>query len=190
MARETQGKTTGMSINRREAIKLGGAAVVATAVPALPVAAVAEPPLLAFVVGTPGEHDGLFVLARTAQEAFSEWRAERIGHTDGEACAICENLPCDCDINHYATRVKRWDGLKGEPTGGDWIDAGFGYICDRCNYEIGGSCDGHNVDGLAICEHCMTLDDYRKTDPETYAEMVEEIMTAEYGPDLRYPQWW
>lgn len=185
---------------RRDVLR-GAAAVASVAVlppmPMVSTAVAAAPtaePLLAFMVGTPGEFDGAFVRARNIKEAFEIWGEEQ-GHMAGsDECENCydpqkPDAPCSCDPAYYALRMEQWDNLKGEPSGGDWLDAGLGYICDRCNYETF-SGDGYNVNGDAICTDCMTLADWKVVDPEHYAEEVDQLLTDEYGPDIRFPEYW
>jgi hypothetical protein len=184
---------------RREFLA-GGAAVLASA--AVPMSAVAtafssapaSAPLMAFVVGTPGEFDGAYVRARDAAEALKIW-GEQQGHYAGsDECELClvpedHDAPCRCSPKDFVTRAKEWDDFEGEPTSGDWLDAGFGSLCHRCNYETMAG-DGYNIDGHAVCTDCMTLADWKTEDPDHYEELLDEILTDEYGPDLTRPEWW
>ncbi len=183
---------------RRDILKGSSAVAVIAAMPIAPaIAAASAPPvapLLSFVVGTPGEHDALFVRASSIQEAYQMW-GEQQGHSAGSAgCEICfdgdhADAPCTCDPKEYVTRIKKWDALDDDPTPGQWLDAGFGHICNRCNYETMAG-DGYNINGDAVCTDCMTLDDWQIEDPEYYAEQIDELLTDEYGPDLNHPEYW
>lgn len=190
-----------MKATRREFLSGAVALAAAEAMPfgpalGAPIAVVPiEAPTFAFVVGTPGEHDGQFVRAHNAREALEKWIDERWsygpeGPSADRECPHCEALPCTCDVNKLVTRVPAWDAFDGEPTSGDWIDRGFGHICERCNYEIGDSSDGYNVRGEAVHSDCMELADWKLVDPERYAEIVEEMMTDAFGPDVNDPWSW
>lgn len=152
-------------------------------------APVAAEPLLAFVVGTPGDFDGACVFARTAREAFEQWSLDQGTLEDDGSCERCDSDKCTCDHTYYATRMERWDNLGHDPTPADWMKAGMGYMCERCDNEQGFG-DGYEIDGKAICVDCMELADWKLADPERYEEQVDELLTEEYGPDLRHPEWW
>jgi hypothetical protein len=179
---------------RRELLK-GAVAVVASAVVAPPLAIIsaasesvaptAADPLLAFMVGTPGEHDGMHVMARSLEDAFKIWGENQYHLAGTDECEQCfdkehPDRGCTCDPTYYAKRFPKWDNLGHEATPADWLRAGHGYICDRCGNE-GGFGDGYVVEGDAVCIDCMTLDDWKTEDPELYAELIDEMLTEEYG---------
>jgi hypothetical protein len=186
-----------MKPSRREFMTLAGAAVAAPLLPAAP--AVGAPvavteiaaPLMAYVVGTPGEYDAQAIWATSPRAAYEEWAHDHKGIlcADG-ACEICENYDspdgplkhaCSCDHNEYVTRVKVWDELDHEPTPGEWIDVGIGHICQRCDWETSAD-DAYNISGEAVCYECMTLADWKIASPERYQEELEELLDEEYGP--------
>lgn len=158
-------------LTRRTVLQGVAAAAAQPAVSLIPAAAAAPvaSPLVAFVVGTPGEYDGACVFATSAREAFRQWSHDQ-GTLDededgNEVCERCDGSPCTCDHAYYAKRMKPWDNLKDDPTPADWMKAGMGYICDRCHNEQGFG-DGYEVNGDAVCVDCMALADYEHTDPE------------------------
>lgn len=174
-------------ISRREALKLGAASIAATV--AAPAAFVDEaiatpaPRLPAFVVGTPGEFDWIFVRAATAEAAKRAWLDEN-GHCHKDHCEADE---CACkgwdeadacehcfapDID--AERAESLDEVDN-PTPGDWIRAGFGHTCSRCSYETCGDAGGQGVGDEAVCGDCMTLDDWDAIDPAHAAELRAEL---------------
>lgn len=177
---------------RRDLLK--GAAAVATvsAIPSLPAVAVslspaapASEPLVAFMVGTPGEHDGAHIWARNLKEAFQIWGEQQGTMCGSDECERCfdrgePERPCTCDPTYYAKRYPKWDNLDHEATPADWLKAGCGYMCDRCGNEEGFE-DGYVIDGDAVCVDCMTLADWKTEDPEYYAEQIDELLTEEYG---------
>jgi len=176
---------------RRELLKGSAAVAAISVIPPIPVSAVqsaqvAAEPLVAFMVGTPGEHDGAHIMARNLKEAFQIWGEERGTMCGTDECEQCfdrgdePNRPCTCDPTYYAKRFPKWDNLGHEATPADWLKAGLGYICDRCSNEEGFG-DGYVIDGEAVCVDCMTLADWKTQDPEYYAEQIEELLTEEYG---------
>lgn len=198
-----------MDATRREFL-VGASAVVAAGSVGIPTGgapiaaaeSTAAPTLMAYVVGTPGEHDGQAIWAANARDAFEQWAHDRGSLDHDGICEYCDNWernaegdavltrPCSCDEKYYTTRIKAWDGLSDQHLStGDWIDAGFGSFCERCGNETS-SDDAYNREGDAICNDCMTLADWKVVDLERYQELLDEALTAEYGPDLRYPEYW
>lgn len=154
-------------LTRRTVLRGVAAAAVAPSVSLVPAAAMptAAEPLLAFVVGTPGEYDGACVFARTAREAFEQWSSDQGTLEDDGSCERCDSDKCMCDHTYYAKRMKRWDTLDREPEPVDWMKAGMGYMCERCDNEQGFG-DGYEVDGKAVCVDCMMLADWKNEDSE------------------------
>jgi hypothetical protein len=167
-------------MNRREVMVLGAAAVVTAGLPTLP--AIASTPAKAapvWLVGTPGEYDWQVVRADTELEAKIGWLSDWIGSDE------CENgtpisEACDCEVCSQiggidAERKPQLDG-KQEITPGDWLRVGSGHICSRCSYETYADSGGHAVGPEAVCEDCMTTDDWEIVDPERAAELRAEAM--------------
>lgn len=161
---------------------LGGAAVLATAVtlPKIPAAAaiapkVAKPPMLTWIVGTPGENDHEIIRALT-REAAVRFRAEECEDDDNPDQPDCDCCACSANGGFEATRVEAWDGRRRDSiTDGDWVAAGFDAPCVRCGDPACKSDGGHSVNGRAICCGCMTLADWEIVDPERAAELREEM---------------
>lgn len=176
-------------ISRRQALKLGAAAVAASALPTATsiVESIAAPetrPLLpAFVVGTPGEYDWEFIRAATEDEAIIQWLEQsKIAVTDeceAETCR-CKDWRSATACEHFgqpdieANRAEALDAIEN-PTPGDWMRAGFGYECSRCRHETHADDGGRGVGDEAVCEDCMTLADWEIVDPERARDMREEM---------------
>lgn len=180
-----------MQVTRRSFINGAVSVAAAASVPAAPaVASSPQIPMLAYFVGTPGEFDGQFVRAATPRDAFMQWNEYQGTFDDEDGCERCEEKDCTCDPSYYTQRIKAWDDIDGEPTNADMMRAGIGCICDRCSYEVFGG-DGHILgDDVVVCVDCMDLADWAVADPEYHAELLDEILTDEYGPDLRFPEYW
>ena len=178
-------------ITRRGALTVGAGAIVAAALPAVPAAEAikiigldvgASPSVttIAWAVGTPGEFNFHAVFASSEEEAIDAWLGERGYPTEcelgGKAGLIDD---CDCEACYLRgsvepARMPEWDG-KTEVKSGDWIAVGWGAHCARCREECYGEDGGARVvEGLAVCEECMTIDDWGKVDPERAAEMRAE----------------
>jgi hypothetical protein len=73
--------------------------------------------------------------------------------------------------------MRKWDGLK-ETTPADWIRAGMGSVCSRCDNECGGMGDARvvKVDRKeeVVCEDCMTISDWEQVNPKYAAELRED----------------
>ena len=174
-------------ISRRHLLALGGAAVAATVIPAVPAAPVAAAtaariPRSTWIVGTPGESDHYVIRAAT-REAAIRFRAEECEmdpeDDDFVADGPCECCQCTANAGYEATRVALWDGKPEDKiTDGDWIAAGFEATCRRCSYETSRDAGGHSVDGVAVCEDCMTLADWEIADPERAAELRADLASA------------
>ena len=172
-----------MSLTRREAIKLGGAAIAATAVP-IPAgieAAADVLPLPAWTVGTPGERNWIVAYARTETEALAEWITANIGEPC-EGCPRGSTVPteevCECYGEVVADRSKSFDKYhaENEVPPHALFDAGWDMDCHRCGYETNQDECGHTVDKEIVCEGCMTWADYQKADPEHFAEMLDNAL--------------
>lgn len=154
-------------MNRREFLAASAAAAIAPALPALlteqavGVDLAVGQDLTAFTVGTPGEFDWQWIVARSPQEAFREWLAER--------CLDDEDAP-EFDPD-FVNRVPAWDG-KTDVSDGDWLRAGLGHCCSRCGYEAYADNGGRAVGPDAVCEDCLTLADIAAIDP---AQAVEDL---------------
>jgi hypothetical protein len=174
-------------LSRREALAFGAATIAASAIPAaaIPaVEAVPSAPALAWSVGTPGEFDWQAIFAKTEDEARRMW----VEDYAGLSCCEVEGQPdeCDCDFCiHFhsaeVTRVKKWDG-KTEVTPAEWLIAGMGHICSRCEEETAIEFGGHPVGKEAVCEDCMTLGDWDIVNPKRAAEIRADL-ADEIGAD-------
>ncbi len=180
-------------MDRRQFL-IGSAAVAsATLVPTVAAAApvAVSPPVIhpVWAVGTEGGRDWQLLRAPALEDAIAEWRG-----IWGDPCDCDpENEDCeDCCAKPEAFRVKALDD-KLETTARNRAHhiAGWMGTCERCNWD---ECDpsDYNVlpDDELVCDECMTLADWRVTNPKHYEELCDELLTDEYGPDLRYPQWW
>lgn len=176
------------TLNRRELLALTAASAAVAVIPTLPAIATpvtAEPPLLAWAVGTDGEFNWQDIRARTADEARRIFAAEEVG---GDDCEEVGKEDCECDFcgafaNVDANRIEQWDNIENT-SAADWLRAGMGAICSRCSYETFREENGHAVGNEAVCEECMTLADWHLIDPERAAELREQIMDRPATPTL------
>lgn len=157
-------------MNRRGFLLSASAAAISAAMPlqslAAPLAAVAAPkaPLLAFVVGTPGEYDWQTIWARSAEGAFKAWAGEQ--DEDDDEIVFDEE---------YVQRVPAWDALKdSEITPAHWFAANMGHICDRCGTETHPDFGGLAVGSTVVCEECATFADQVIGDPERAVELLAD----------------
>ena len=146
--------------------------VPALAIEAAPAAA--PPPLPAWVVGTPDCFDWQIVRIATADEALRDMALSKVGQ------------PCDCsgdeDVEcEFCAALQRLDVIRAphmdgieNPTPADWLRADCGHCCSRCGYETFPEEGGQPVGDEAVCEDCMTPEDWQIADPERYAEMIAE----------------
>lgn len=157
-------------MNRREFLTTVSAATLAPALPAVVQPAVISvdlaksPSVTMWAVGTWGEYDWQPVAAETEEEAI-----RLVADWDGMICPETGEL----EKSYDATRCKEWDDLPHDPTPGDWLRAGMGHTCDRCGFETA-SDDGQAVGDKAICNDCMTIEDWQLVDPEYAQELREE----------------
>lgn len=159
---------------------LAAAAVTATAraIPSVPalaaeVAPAAPPPLPAWVVGRPDCFDWQIVRASTADEALRDIALSNAFPAD---CTGCDERDCDyCGTlrNLDVLRVPHMDAIAN-PTPADWLRANCGHCCSRCGYETFPEEGGHAIGDEAVCEDCMSPEDWQIADPERYFEMVAE----------------
>jgi hypothetical protein len=82
-----------------------------------------------------------------------------------------KDAPYDCV---EARRCETWDGIDGKPTPADWIRASLSHVCSRCSIEASGD-EAHAMGDEAVCEDCMTLDDWRIADPCYAADLMEQM---------------
>lgn len=157
----------GKPVNRREFLTTTAAAAVVPLMPALasPVVVGVDmaraPSVTMWAVGTWGEYNWQPVAAETEEDAIRQ-----VAEWDDMVCPDTGEL----EVHYDATRCKAWDNLKRDPTPADWLRANMGHICDRCGYEVC-SDDGHPIGDLAICEGCVTLDEWEIIDPERAADI-------------------
>lgn len=147
------------TIDRRELL-LGAASVaVAASTPGVAPAEASVPQRLAYFVGTPGEFDWQFFAAESEEAAKSAWmeyfgpmRCESPSGDDDhiERCWYCE-LMSKLDTHRH----EQFDGREAVSSG-DWIEAGLGTRCERCEEEC---CEDNaeSVNGLAVCHDCLAL---------------------------------
>lgn len=169
-------------LSRRDALRLGAAAIVATVVPPPASAVAATPasePMVSWIVGTPGEYDWQRVWARTEESAIRKYIAE---HGAGATCNAAEGElavgeECDCEHCHILRSVEverrpEWDN-KENITDVDWLSIGWGTFCARCDGETSVDCS-YAVGGNVICDACMTFEDWDVINPEIAAELRAE----------------
>lgn len=183
-------------MDRRNFLKASLATAVAPFVPTVAAAApVAVPPPNplhpVWAVGTEEGRDWILTRAPTLKDAQEIWRSEQgcycMDDCDEETAAECED--CQSPIGH---RVKALDD-KLETTGRNEAAAIAGWIneCERCGADEVWPDDYHVLaNDECVCDECMTLADWREVNPQRYEELCDELLTEEYGPDLRFPQWW
>lgn len=136
--------------------------------------------LPAWIVGPADDSVRKVVRAATEKAAIAGWFDRNgivceCGTTmpDGETVG-----PDECERCSYwldAQRAEEFDAID-HPTPGDWLRAGHGAACSRCGDETFCEWNGHAIGDEAVCECCMTLEDWRLVDPERAAEMEAEDM--------------
>lgn len=141
---------------------------------ALPHPLPSPPPMPAWCVGTPDAFDWRVIRAQTRDEAVLLWRQDESGMASC-GCSPDEERECEfCGTaDTEAVRTPSIDTIA-EPTRGDWIRAGLGAYCARCDNETFAECGGHGVGDDAVCEDCMTPEDWQIADPERYAQMLAD----------------
>lgn len=176
-------------MDRRSFLASAAAGVVAPLVP-VPVASAVLPSLPVaplhpvWEVGTEGEMNWELLRAPNIEAARAAWLDEK------GRCSGCTVGNCECYGTPDARRVKALDD-KFETTGDNEARRIAGWLgtCNRCDHN---ECYDWRVlaNDEAVCDECMTLADWETEDPEYYAELIDEALTKEYGPDLRFPEWW
>ena len=134
--------------------------------------------LPAWMVGTPDEYDWQVIRAATEEEAIAEWLDDvGIECECGEVLDSGEVIgPEDCYRCSHSVEAERstyFDDIDN-PKAGDWLRAGMGAHCSRCDEEVHVEAGGHAIGDEAVCEDCMTLEDWRIADPARAAEMEAE----------------
>lgn len=157
-------------MNRRAFLRSTGAAVVvpffsAVAQPAIIGVDMAKAPSVTmWAVGTWGEFNWQAVQADTEEDAIRQ-----VAEWDGMVCPDTGEI----EVSYDVTRCEAWDKLTKDPTPADWLRANMGHICDRCGYEVCPD-DGHPIGDLAICDSCVTIEEWEVIDPERAADMRGE----------------
>lgn len=158
-------------MNRRDFIASTSTAAIVAALPV----SVAQPaistsrPLRWFAVG----HSDEFcepILAESIEAACREY-ALYSGHTKGDECPECGECECKAhlteaqwddpqdSIMENSSEPRAWAGLEHEPTGVDWLRAGFNTYCEEENcwtrkaYWETTECWPYQ--GKALCEECL-----------------------------------
>lgn len=132
-----------------------------------------------WAVGTPDAYDWQPIAAATREEAFREYL---FTHGITEADNIVPS------IDECVQRVEIWDDLG--PDGvkpGDWIDAGLGHVCFRCDSECWGPDGAKNLDGEVVCQECLTIADLAYYAPE---EAIEQLADRIAINDLAEARVW
>ncbi|MER9710204.1 hypothetical protein NKJ13_08035 [Mesorhizobium sp. M0174] len=133
----------------------------------------AQPDVLGFAVGTPGEYDWISVTAKSAEEAWAQW-CDHQGYGLAEERVFCAD---------YVTRVPQWDGKDPDSIRpADWLKANLGHCCERCGYETHPESGARIIAGDVVCEECMTFADRLVDDPD---DAVDELANriADDGAD-------
>lgn len=151
-----------LNTSRRQVLLGSAASVAVLAAPGVAIAS-PRPRLPMWAVGSPGEFDWQAVAAPTRGEAVKEYLG-LIGMREDDEFAG------DFEVQRCAV----WDDLDGEPSPADWLHANMGTLCDRCDCETHSE-DGHAVGKEAVCEDCMTVEDWDIVDPEYAAELRADL---------------
>lgn len=195
---------------RRDFLASIGATAVASAVPsavhAATTAAVAiptilpAPPMLAWAFDIKHGDYRDTCIAATAQEAHAEMINQWFDSDLADNCPRrvygntdeCTSEDCNCQ-DCGMDEVKREPLLdtaaaRGAITIADYHCAGWGYVCDRCGGEPGGG-DWEPVDGLPVCDDCITIEEWGAINPEYAAELredarVDAMTEAEYEAEF------
>lgn len=176
-----------MTALTRRSLLLGATALAGTAamppVALLAEAAPAAAPeigarLPAWLVGPADDFGWDVIRAATEEDALAGW----LDHM-GIMCECGTAMPGgdpvgpdECERCSYwldAKRAEEFDAID-HPTPGDWLRAGHGSTCSRCDEETFCEWNGHAIGDEAVCECCMTLEDWRIADPARAAEMEAE----------------
>lgn len=149
----------GNTLTRRDALALGVAAAAAPAVPLLVEEAAVKPtPLPAWTIGTPGQTNWRVVFAANEVDARLSY-AER--ECLGEQCPGCHSACLECVGVTVTEREPHLDRFSGrEIPDSALFEIGWDVLCSRCSYAVSeGAANGHIIDGLIICEDCLTADE-------------------------------
>lgn len=145
-----------------------GLAVAASDGPSAPIAPLPR----MWAAGTPGDYNWQALVADSAEEAFSRWCVEH-GYDRGRVPVLTSD---------HVMRVPAWDGIAvSDLKPADWIEAGLGHFCQRCDCETSHDCGGV-VNGEVVCHDCMTYVDKLDYDEETGYEQLVELI-ADKGVD-------
>jgi len=178
-------------MDRRQFLMGTAAVAVAPLVPTVAAPAPMTPVALdpVWAVGTEEGRDWILTRAPTLKDAVAEWRS-----VNGDYCECDPDTDETCDDCRHPEghRVRSLDD-KLETTGRNKAALIAGWIndCERCGADEVWPDDYHVLaNDECVCDECMTLADWREANPQHYEELCDELLTEEYGPDLRYPQWW
>lgn len=180
--------------SRRDILKGGAAVAAASIMPTVPASAVAvtnavsaaPPPLVGWSVGTEGAMNWEAVFAPTREDAIKEWLSIK-GTCDGCPHDTGADDVCECYPDIDSHRSKAFDSYADAdrvPDTAKHLDGWCNIDCDRCGWssdETASEDVNYIVGNEIVCEGCMTLSDWKVSDPQYYDELIEELLTAEYG---------
>ena len=159
-------------MNRRGFLRNSVSFVAVVTVPA-PVLAVgsklpsvAAPVMKSFAVGTDGEWDWQHIVAESSEVARRFFAYE-----NGEECECGKYFDdgCTCEASMVSSeRIAAWDGIEDKRlTRADWVQAGFGANCNRCDWETDSS-DIHLIGERReiVCNDCLDADERKLIFPE------------------------
>ncbi len=131
-------------------------------------------PLPAWCVGTPDQFNWRVIRAPTAEDAILEWRQEASG-LSGCECEPGQEFGCEfcATYDTEAVRTPSIDTIP-DPKPGDWIRAGLGAYCARCDNEAFAEGGAVALGDEVICEDCIEIDDWKTVDPARYAELMAD----------------
>jgi len=135
-------------------------------------------------------------IAPTAEEAHAIMISERYDCDLADNCPRrthgsteeCAEADCGC-ADVCMSEVEREPKLdaaaaRGVITIDDYAGAGWGYVCDRCGGEPMGG-DWEPIDGVAVCNDCTTIEEWRRIRP-AYAAELEEDARIDAMTDAEY----
>lgn len=183
---------------RRDILRGSAAVVAASTLPAVSIGAVAfaeaipaptppAPPMLAWSFDIRHGDYRSTVIAPDAETAHALMIDE---HFD---CDLADDCPrrvygnkdeCtaeDCNCSDSGMDEVRREPLldaaaaRGDITIEDYEDAGWGYVCDRCGGEPMGG-DWHSVEHVAVCNDCITIEEWKVINPKHAAELEEDAL--------------
>lgn len=160
-------------MNRRGFLKnsVSIAALLAVPAPVPKLASVAAPVMKSFAVGTYDEFDWRHIVAETAEMAERSFAYEA-----GCKCECGKDFDdgCTCEVFDIgSTHVSAWDELE-RPSSADWVDAGFGSFCNRCDGERDEG-DLHIIGDIreCVCNDCLDAGERKLIFPEECGERVQ-----------------